>query len=187
MLPSRSSDFLITPICQPFSLWFLGLPLAAEGPPHCRLVKMRRACQLRARDGQIQRGGTNRIDRMPRKIAPSPVRNLPTPHLPCTVLFQPVVVCYAVDGPDFPLSLPPFSFLHGEGLVCCFCRLFSAILGAAFTCRSPAVGLSATLDDIFIFLSSQCPPPLPGASERGSQKQTFDTCALGWLRSSGKV
>lgn len=117
-MPRRSFDFLIMPICQPFALWFLGLLLALEGCPHTRLVKIRRVRQLRARDDQIQRGNSNIIDRMPRKIALSPVRNLPSPHFLSTVLFQPVVICYALGSPNFPLSLPPSSLISVQRAVC---------------------------------------------------------------------
>lgn len=133
-MQNNSFDFLIIPICRPFSLWFLGLLLSLEDFPHFRLAKIWRVCQLRARGDQIQRGSSNIIDRMPRKIALSPVRNLPSPHFPSTVLFQPVVICYALGSPDFPLSSPPSSLIPLQRAVwfsvfALFRRLFSAING----------------------------------------------------------
>lgn len=111
-----------------------GSPVSLRRFSPLQACENRRVCQLRALGDQIQRGSSNIIDRMPRKIALSPVRNLPSPHFPSTVLFQPVVICYALGSPDFPLSSPPSSLIPLQRAVwfsvfASFHRLFSAING----------------------------------------------------------
>lgn len=171
-LPSRSFDFLITPICQPFSLWSLGLLLTLGGSP-LRLVKIWKVCQFRARDDQIQRGSSNIIGRMPRKMALSPGRTLPSPHFPYTVLFQPLVICYAVGSPGFPLPSPPFSLLPGQRVFgFLFLLLFSQIVLRLlhlpkFSHRGTECNIT---DDIFLVLPFCClPPPIPNFLEWASK------------------
>lgn len=99
------------------------------------------------------RGNSNRIDRMPRKITLNPVRNLPSPHFPSTVLFQPVVICSASRQPWLSTKFAPFpSHSYAEScLVFCLCSCFPDcyLSRAPFTCRSPHLGLDATLPTTF--------------------------------------
>lgn len=100
-----------------------------------------------------------------------------------------------LGSPDFPLSSPPSSFIPVQRAVCfsvfafCFHRLWWPISGTFDLYFSlPRTKCSFT-DYMYTFLLSRlCFHPPPSWSEQAREpKADFDTSALAWLYSNGKV